>query len=162
MSIASRNPVRMAGAVVNSGDCNTGELLWTHGGGRTMGMFSGALLQGSGGTTPVAGGTTGHAVWFSGAGRLNSLFFHQAISGVAMQFYDSAVVARSGVATIQESGRKVLWVTPANNFNVAGTLQWPDKVDIDMPFQSGLALSYPSGCPGVTWTITPETNPAVG
>lgn len=161
MSVTSRSPLRMAGACVNSGNVNTGEVPVNRGGAQTFCVLSGALLLGSGGSIPLAGGTTGHALWFSGAGRLNTILPHQGVSGAAGFFYDSATIARSGVATIGESGYRIVGVVPANTFGLVGvTGGGPLPIATDIPFFSGLCGSFPSGMAGVTFTITPETNQA--
>lgn len=158
MAQRSRNPHRMAGAVVSSGNLDTGEVAWTRGGQRLVSFFSGGPLQlGSGSVAPVAQ-TGDHAIFWSGAGRLNTVFPHQAISGVAVHFYDSAVVARSGPNTYRESGYGLLAVIPANTWdNQGGTLEQIHKpIHFDTPFYSGLAVIGASGVPGVTFTFTPE------
>ncbi len=149
----------MAGACVNSGNVNTGEINYTRGGARTFCVYSGALLLGSGGSIPLAAATTGHALWYSGAGRLNVILPHQGVSGAAGFFYDSAVVARSGTATYTESGYRVVGVVPANTFGLVGvTGGGPVPINCEVPFFSGLCGCFPSGMAGVTFTITPETN----
>lgn len=161
MSVTSRNPLRMAGACINSGNPATGEVAYTRGGQRTLCVYSGALLLGSGGSVPLAGGTTGHAQWWSGPGRLNTILPHQAVSGAAGFFYDSATIALSGVAGYASSGYPVVGVVPANTFGVAGVVGGPpQQMNVDVPFQNGLCASFPSGMAGVTFTITPETNQA--
>lgn len=162
MSVTTRNPLRTAGATLHSGSVNTGQQNMTYGGGQAICVLSGALLLGSGGSTPVAGGTTGHAVFWSGPGRLDTVLAHQAISGTAIFFYDSNVVARSGVATIGESGYRIVGVVPANTIGSYVTLGGgPLPLQFGTPFQNGLAVSCPSGAPGFTASFTPEVNPSI-
>lgn len=159
MSVTSRSPLRVAGATINSGNPATGEVPVTRGGQRTFCVYSGALLLGSGGSTPIAGGTTGNALWWSGPGRLNTILTHQAVSGAAGFFYDSATIAASGVAAYAAAGYQVVGVVPANTFGVAGVVGGPpQQMNVDVPFANGLCGSFPSGMAGVTFTITPETN----
>ena len=158
MSFRTRRPVRMAGAVVTSGSIDTGELRTTRGGERRFTAFSGGILPlGSGNPAPVAQ-TADHAILWSGAGRLLMAFPLQAISGVALHFYDSAGVARSGPGTFQESGYAVLGVIPPNTWNNNGgtLLGIQSPLWFDMPFYSGLAVAGTSGIPGFTVTWSPE------
>lgn len=159
MSMRTRRPVRMAGAVVTSGHLDTGELNVNQlGGQRRFSAFSGGVYSlGSGFPAPLAQ-TADHVVLWSGAGRLKTVFVHQAISGVALQFYDSAIVARSGPNTFQESGRGLLGAIPPNTWNNNGGTLLGIQVPItfDMPFFSGLAVVGSSGVPGFTLTWTPE------
>ena len=82
MSIPTRNPLRMIGAISDSGGPNTGDLLFSQGGTRTWSAYSGGFLTLNSGSSPlVAANVTGHGVVFSGAGRLHTVVPHQAISG---------------------------------------------------------------------------------
>lgn len=172
MSLTTRRPLRLGGASFHSGMAHTGEVMFTRGGAKHFTSFSGGLLplgSGDSASRPVAQ-TADHAVIWSGAGRLNTAFAHQAISGVAIVFYDSAIVARSGPTTNQESGRATIGFIPAVTFAglpstiLSGIydLVGPDIFRYDAPFYSGLAVSAPSGCAGFTVTWTPEQNPTYG
>lgn len=164
MGYRTRNPHRFAGAVITSGNMDTGEINWTRGGMRLGCFFSGGLRSlGSGAPAPVAQ-TADHAVFWSGAGRLNTVFPHQAISGVAIHFYDSAVVARSGPNTYMESGYRLIAVIPANTWdNRGGTLEHIQvPMQFDVPFYSGLAVIGTSGVAGCTFTWTPEATRSGG
>jgi hypothetical protein len=138
-----------------------------HGGSRTYTAYSGGLATLTSGNvaqlTPVSA-SGGHVVIWSGAGRLNTVYPHQIISGVASFLYDSNVVARSGVGTISESGYTILGGTPANTIGAFGNSLGggPLPTVFDVPFAHGLALSLPSGAPGVTVVFSPEINPAIG
>ena len=149
----------MAGTPRSSGDVQTGEVNVNRGGGRLVTLFSGALAPGVAGGGVVAG-TTGHVYAYSGGGRLGTVVIHQAISGVQAQFYDAALIARSGIGTVPESGYKILAVTPANTFNGTGgqLLGGPMPLVFDTPFQSGLCVNYPSGCPGLSFSFSPESS----
>ena len=163
MSVTSRNPLRMAGANVSSGNVNTGEFAYTMGGAQRFGSFSGGILNlSSGGPPPAAGAvvvTADHAVIYSGAGRLNEVVPHQAISGTAIHFYDSAVVARSGPGTYRESGYPLIGLVPANTIGMTPFLgAGPLPLVYGVPFNSGLCIAFASGAPGFTVTFTPEVN----
>ena len=124
---------------------------------RTATLYSGALAPAVTGA-PGAVATAGHVILFSGAGTLISARAHQAISGVQANFYDSDRVARSGVGTIQESGYKILGNVPANTWNplAAALTGVVGPIDLTIPFSSGLAVSFPSGCAGITVAFSPE------
>lgn len=172
MSVTSRNPLRMAGANLQSGFPNTGEVQWTRGGMQTACTYSGAINM-SGPSSAVSSG--GSTLFYSGFGRLNT-FTAQFPAGVALAgngeagvlsgqpivVYDSAITSRSGVftdATIQESGRKILytWYPPRvlSGVNITGPGFTP--VQVDIPFFSGLSVMALSGAVGFTLSFTPET-----
>lgn len=162
MSLTTRNPVRLAGANVNSGHPNTGELAFTRGGMTSFTAWSGGPLQlGSGSAVPVAQ-TADHAILISGPGRLNSAFVVNGVlsmSGVGVSFYDAASVAASGPGTIPAAGRTVLGVLNAPG-GVSGQINLPGDVRaFDMPFNLGLAVNAPSGACGFSVSYTRETNP---
>lgn len=186
MSVTTRSPLRMAGAVVNSGFANTGEVPWTRGGQLTATVYSGAIAMG----VTAAHGPNGNALSsggsiliVSGAGRLNSFVAlypagvalagngaNAIISGQPIVAYDSVITARSGVftdATISESGRKILFSWSPPSLVASGALVLTnrgvyDPVPLDIPFFSGLCVMALSGSPGFTISYTPETNPAIG
>lgn len=162
MSVTTRNPLRVAGAFTYSGGPNTNELAVTNGGAVCVSVYSGGLINfGSGSTNlrPVVH-SGGHAVYWSGPGRLNYVIPHQAISGVQGQVYDSAAVAASGVASVTAA---ILAIIPANTIGWNGSLgAGPFPIESPLPFSSGLALNLASGCAGVTLSFTPEVNPAIG
>ena len=162
MSITTRRPQRLGGANFHSGSPNTGELQYTRGGALRFTVFSGGLITAGSGQGAFINLSGGHVAVFSGGGRLNTIIPHQAISGVAAFFYDSAIIARSGVATCPESGRGVVGVMPANTFNGPNTLMGPLPIPVDCPFNSGLSVSCPSGTAGFTISYTPEVPPTYG
>ena len=117
-------------------------------------IFSGGLItHGSGFPAPV-NTSGGHSVFVSGAGVVNQVIPHQAISGVAAYLYDSVVIARSGVSTIPESGRAILATVPANTFTLP-SLAGPSPISVEVPYTSGIAVSAPSGTCGFTVVYTP-------
>ena len=127
-------------------------------------MYSGGLLtvgSGSNNLRPVvADPATGHAVFWSGPGRLNWVQQHQAISGVQAHLYDGATVAVSGVGTFGNSGHLILATLPANSFG--GLINGgPLPMSVGTPFNSGLSLSLASGAAGVTVNFTPAVNPSI-
>ena len=165
MGFQNQRPVRQAGAQIWSGGPNTGEQTTTRGGSATITVFSGGLITlGSGAPVPISNPGTGHAVFVSGAGRLNTVLPHQAISGVSIRFYDSNVAAVSGVAGFAASGWKVLAAVPQNTIgSFGGQLgAGPAPIVYDTPFALGLSVSCASGCPGFSCTYTPEILPASG
>lgn len=168
MSVTSKNPLRMAGANLNSGQVNTGDIYFTQGGAQKYTAFSGGLLNlASGGQNPPAGApavVADNALLFSGAGRLNKCFPHQLISGVSVVFYDASVPALSGPNNFTKSGYAVLGILPANTIGGIGVNlgAGPFVAEFGIPFNSGLCVSATSGCPGFTVSWTPETNPSTG
>lgn len=159
MSVSTRNPLRMAGANLASGNVNTGELSFNRGGAQAGCFYSGAFLQGTA-AAPGSLGSGGNYLLVSGAGRLNTVAIHQNIqvlSGVAITFYDSAVIKLSGVA-VSASGQRILTTTIAPG-GVSGQQTLSNvNMQVDAPFQSGLCVEALSGAPGFTWTYTPEAN----
>ena len=162
MADATLNFNPTGGANLHSGTPRTGEVNWTRGGAQRWGINSGGLLSPSSGSPPPPTGAvvrTGDQILvFSGAGRLNTVFPHHAISGVAIHIYDAAVVARSGPLTHVESGYPVIGVVPANTWHPGGgtLLGLHPPIQFDTPFHSGLCVSCTSGTPGFTLTFTPE------
>ena len=161
MSLASRKPVRMAGAVLNSGNLDTGEVLWNRGGMRTASVYSGSddytlsgqLMHVPGGVGSGAGGF----IIYSGGGRLNTYIPHAAVSGlVPPVFYDSVGALASG-PFLGGNPRRILYQAPANTIELTHFLgAGPVPVVLDVPFQSGLCVFYRSGAIGFTVTFTPE------
>lgn len=124
---------------------------------RKFSIFSGGLAtHGSGFTIPLSGQNpgTGHSVWVSGAGMINSIITHQAISGAAGQLYDSTVPALSGVGTVPASGYGILAFIPANSWDSPSALAGPVIVPLEVPFSSGIAVNAASGVCGFTVTYT--------
>lgn len=157
MSFRTKAPKRVIGGVALSGHVNTGEQAYTRGGQQVHDVYSGALLLGSG--TPVVNASGGHALLVSGAGRLHTAFLHQsvlALSGVATYFYDSAVIARSGVGTIPESGYPII-AAIGQAQGASGDFIAPlSPMPFDTPFHSGLCVSNPSGAAGWSISVTRE------
>lgn len=151
MSVTSRSPMRMAGACVNSGNINTGELSMTTGGARTVSV-SGAFSGNPDGSVGLASGQ---------AGRVNNIVLHQSPgniwtqSGIAVQLYDAALPV-SG-APLVASGHKLLAVLngPVGH---SGQILQTGLFELGVPFTSGLFARAASGAPGFTVTWTPETN----
>lgn len=149
MSVTSRNPLRVVGAVVNSGSVNTGEQCWTQGGQSTYTAFSGVNVA-----TLVA----------SGPGRLNeTLVTAQLTSGQSVVFVDSAT-ATSGMP-FSTSGHKIvglippIWRVGASGILNIGSEEGRVQV-VGIPFFSGIvACPLASGTPGFTVSWTHETNP---
>jgi hypothetical protein len=165
MSLPTRNPLRLVGAVPNSGFPNTGEQATTRGGMQTCTVWSGGLLAPGSGFLPQGTvKTADQLLLVSGAGRLNTVFLHATgaftLSGVALAVYDGAAVEVSGAtpALLAAGGKGLLAVMNAPG-GASGTLitgQTP--VSWDMPFSSGLCVSCISGSPGFTLSYTRETN----
>lgn len=168
MSVANRNPLTMAGAQIFSGGPRTGEMQFVRGGALAGSLYSGALFSGT--TQPVASigavqlSNGGEMLFWSGAGRLNSVLTHavqSTQSGTPIIFYDSAVLT-SG-APFAASGHKILSVVnapstaPASGISISTAI--PGRIEVDMPFASGLSVHVASGCVGFTATWTPEVVP---
>lgn len=167
-------PTVIAGTPIMSGDIQTGEIPYNTGGGRTAGVYSGAIAMGLAAAGPGAVGSGGSVLFWSGAGRLNRVTAQfpagvalagngqeGVISGQPFVVYDSAITARSGVltdGTIAESGRKILftWYPPRtfSGVNFIGPAFSP--VNVDVPFQSGLCVMALSGAPGFVLQFTPQ------
>lgn len=163
MSVTTRSPLRLAGAQLFSGGVNTGEQQTTRGGSVAGSIYSGtAILSGALLATYGSVGTGYDAILFSGAGRLNSVLPHSVISGVSVTFYDTAVATSGG--PFAASGHKILAVIPANTIGAFGNSLGcgPLPIQLDVPFQSGLAVQLRSGQAGFTFTYTPEVNQAIG
>jgi len=178
MSLRTRKPVRMAGAIIQSGNLDTGEVRMTRGGERVATIFSGAINMNAGAGAPGAAFSSGGSVLIiSGAGRLNSFTAlwpagvalagngeGGVVSGQPIVVYDSVITARSGVltdGTISESGRKILfsWAPPkliASGALVLNPHATYNPVPLDIPFYSGLCAMALSGAPGFTVSYTPE------
>ncbi len=163
MAQPTKNPQRFGGTVTNSGAPATGQVRITYGGEKVACIFSGGLLTlGSGNLVPVSNPGTGHAVLWSGPGRLDAIQAHQSISGSAIQIYDSYTVAASGVATVPAAGYPILHVVPANTIGSYGVLGGgPNPIPGWGVFNNGLAVNMPSGAPGISIYFTPEVTPSV-
>lgn len=159
MSLTSRNPLRMAGANVNSGNVNTGEVNMTRGGGQVIsksGMYSG---NPDGGIALLSGV----------AGRLNSVTVHPtpgnpwAQSGIPIFFFDAGPVPTSG-GPFPSSNHKAICILngPTGHSGQPTVTAAQGAIAVDMPFQSGLWARAASGAPGFSVSITPETNPPTG
>lgn len=176
MGLRSKRPLRYAGAQMDSGWVDTGELRTNRGGEKTATVYSGAIAAGTLGA-PGGVASMGSVLVVSGPGRLNNFTANwpagvalagngenACISGQPIIAYDSVTVARSGVLTdgmLAESGRKVLfaWCPPkqlasgVTNESFAARYQ-PQQ--IDAPFFNGLCVLALSGAPGYTLSYTPE------
>lgn len=178
MSVVSRRPLRTAGANLDSGNVNTGEVCWNRGGVRAGSVYSGAIAMATTAAGPGALASGGSILFFSGPGRLNSFtaLFPAGValagggepailSGQPIVVYDSDITARSGVftdATISESGRPIMyaWYPPRVLSGVNITGPGFDPVAVDRPFTSGLCVMALSGAPGFTVSYSPEINQA--
>jgi hypothetical protein len=160
MSVTSRSPLRFAGAVLNSGNVNTGEQNLTLGGSVAASIYSG-MVSGAASLLAAFGAVAAGAdiLFFSGAGRLKDVFTHQPNSGVAAPFfYDAASPTGSGPNA--QSGSKVIGSFSAPT--LSGSSPAGQYYSFDFPFQSGLCCGpMKSGFPGFTVTYTPEANPAL-
>lgn len=155
-----------------SGDLKTGEIQHVRGGGRCASLYSGALFSGT--TQPAAGtnlvqlSNAGEMLFWSGAGRLNSVTVLAMMqSGQAVVFYDSAVLTSGG--PFAASGHKILGripqtLEPASSFlGASGTFTsflTSQPFYFDCPFTSGLCMNTRSGAPGITIQWTPEVSNA--
>ena len=72
MAFTSRNPVRFAGAVSNSGNVDDGALSYQRGGQRTASVYSGAIAMGTAATGTGSFSSGGSVLVTSGQGRLNT------------------------------------------------------------------------------------------
>jgi hypothetical protein len=168
MALATKLPVRFAGACVNSGNVNTGEQNQTYGGGQSAtifsGMVSGVNLLAAPFAIPNTPAQGADVQFVSGGGRLKDILINGLASGQACVFYDAALATSGG--PFVASGHKVLGVIPAGTVvgavfgNPQGITAVPGQViALDMPFNSGLCCNLRSGIPGFTVSWTPETNP---
>jgi hypothetical protein len=144
----------MAGAIFNSGELNTGEVLFGQGGQMAGTVYSGILAGGNVGA--IVGGVAAgpNFMFWSGGGRLCSVIpFGLVVSGtVAVQFYDSSQIT-SGAPFIA-SGHKILGelISAPNGAN-SYTKQ---PIVLNVPFQSGLCCIAPAACQAFTVTWIPE------
>ena len=155
MPVVSR-PCFVAGASA-SGDPQTNEVATTRGGSRTACVWSGSILTNAALTGAPGAVQSGNSILFyAGAGRLNTVFQHQAIltlSGVAVTFYDAGAVTASGTSV---SGQRFLGILNSPG-GVSGQLTLQAPFDFGTPFTSGLCASAPSGTPGFTLSYTIAT-----
>ena len=165
MSNTTRRPMRMGGAILNSGAPNTGEVPIQNGGIQTACIWSGNILTNASLTGAPAGAVTsgGHTQLWSGAGRLHRIIPHAMLtSGQPVTFYDAGTIAPSGVSV---SGQKFIGRVPARSpatlalasGEVDRTVTWLDVIEVQMPFTSGLCVAASSGAPGFTVSFTPES-----
>lgn len=158
MSVTSRNPLRMAGANVNSGFPATGEVPFTRGGMLTACLFSGNVVSGGAAALSAPGALVvgSDAMIASGAGRLNTIMPITMAPGTACFIYDAATVASGGPFVL--SGHKTLAVLPAWPMNGPASGNGPLPIQVDMPFTSGLCIGFKSGMNVFSISYTPETN----
>ncbi len=170
MSSPIKKPCFVAGTPRSSGGPGTGEISVTRGGMQTACVWSGNILSNTALTAaPGAVQSGGNVLFYSGAGRLNTVLPHSFLtSGQPVFFYDAGTPTVSGISV---SGCKIIGIIPGNypaplavlSGNVQFTRTWQDKLDVDMPFFSGLCASAPSGAPGFTLSYSPEVfEPAFG
>ena len=127
------------------------------GGTRSFNIYSGGLItHGSGGKVPLSDPGTGDSVWFSGAGRVNTVIPHNAGSGQVSVLYDSVVTARSGISALESGIQAIFFMTGNTNGGNNGIFnEGPPIFRVDTPFFSGLALQARSGVTGMTVYYTP-------
>lgn len=179
MGYRTRNPHRMAGAVISSGYLDTGEVTMTRGGQRVATALSGSIAGMSGRGIPITSG--GHGFVFSGQGRLNTFMalrptnllsgvtaaaaFTSILSGQPIIVYDAVMTQRSGIindGTLVESGARPIyhWFPPVSysgqTVERANIESYFQPIALDQPYYSGLAVCALSGAPGFTLTYTPE------
>lgn len=168
MSWVYSRPLRLAGANVNSGNVNTGDVQYSRGGLQAMSIYSGMA---SGVSLAAAVANAGNAVavgadvlLVSGAGKIKDVILHQQqLSGLGITFYDAGIVASGG--PFVSSGTKVVAIIPAGTtfITTASGLYQPlgnsQVFNFDKPFQSGLCVNLKSGQPGFTVDFVVETNP---
>lgn len=181
MGLRSRRPMRMAGAVLNSGYSDTGEVRMTRGGELVAAALSGGIANMSGMGIPITSG--GHAFIVSGQGRIHTFTALRAtnllsgvtaanagtsvLSGQPIVVYDAVMTQRSGVIAgvpLGESGARPIyhWFPPTSQSGVnveRGNVEaYFQPTMLDQPYYSGLCVMALSGAPGFTITYTPEAN----
>src|SRR5438093_889232 len=110
MSVGTRSPLRVAGATVNSGFPNTGEIAVTRGGAQAACLWSGALAPVLTGCPAGALTSGGHTQLWSGPGRLNTILVHSYLnSGQPVTFYDAGTITISGISV---SGQRFIGIIP--------------------------------------------------
>ncbi len=149
--LPTSRPTIIGGTPLLSGDVNTTQLMHTLGGTKTATRMSGLVGP--------------DVVLWVGGGRLDNVEIHPgagvtmpAASGIAVTFYDTAVVVSGG--PFFASGHKILAkIHPAslqgNNFNAffnSGLLSYGGQVNLGRVFTSGLAVAVTSGQQG--WTVS--------
>lgn len=163
MSVSTNSPLRVGGAVINSGFPNTGEVPVTNGGMQNACVWSGALAPSLAGAPAGSVTSGGHIQLWSGAGRLNKIIPHSIMtSGQPVWFYDAGTITASGISV---SGQKIIgFVPPRSRGGLAlasgaidTVVSWQDVIDLQMPFTSGLCVAAASGAPGFSISFTPET-----
>lgn len=139
-------PMVVQGSPVESGTPNTGQVQYTLGGQRTYSKMSG-----------VVGPDVN--IWVGG-GRLDAVFLHDsamnALSGLAVVFYDSAVAVSGG--PLSTSGHKIVGVIgplPAQTGISGGLLKGGQIQNVGFVFTSGLCHTTVSGQPGFSASFTP-------
>lgn len=158
MSTPFRTPTFLAGTPRSSGDVQTGEVIWTQGGGRAASIYSGAVAPNLT-AAPGSVATGPDVLFYSGGGRLKDVLLHTtqlSNSGVPIFFYDAGVTSSGG--PFNSSGHKVIAVVNApTGAGVSGSLTSAGMVSFDIPFQSGLCAATKSGQVGFTVTWIPES-----
>ena len=185
MGYRTRNPHRQAGALINSGNLDTGEVRMTRGGERAATIYSGAIAMGTARGQAGAGvfSSGGSVFLISGGGRLNSFTAlwpaavalagngeNAVVSGQPIVVYDAGITARSGVftdGTLSESGARILfaWAPPkliASGALVLNPHATFNPQSLDIPFYSGLCVMALSGATGFNLTYTPEASRSGG
>lgn len=166
MAVLTKNPLRMVGGCINSGNINTGEVQTVRGGGQKCGVWSGSLSVGTAVGFNVVNSSGGQVLLVSGQGRLNSILPHINMqSGQPVYFYDAVAIVQSGTTV---SGQIILASIPAT-YQGSWNSGYPQVLvnngqpfNVDAPFFSGLCASILSGAPGFTVSYTPDTEPAFG
>lgn len=145
MSFRTRKPVRMAGALIQSGNVDTGAVVMEKAGSRVYTSFSGVAVD-----------TSIHA----GQGKLNQAFyFTQIASGRGVIFYDGHAVTSGG--PFSASGHKVLGILPMHAADAyfsgveRNPISYPGVVNqYDFPYYSGLIAAPLAGSGNASFSVS--------
>lgn len=145
MSFRTRKPVRMAGALIQSGNIDTGAVAMERAGSRVYTSFSGIGVD---------------TLIHSGQGKLNQAFHYtQIASGRGVIFYDGAAVTSGG--PFSASGHKVLGILPmhaaAAYFSGVerNPMSYPGVINqYDFPYYSGLIAAPLAGSGHASFSVS--------
>lgn len=157
--LPTARPDNLVGSILTSGDPNTGQLMQSYGGSKTVTRNSGVV--GPDINLWVGGGRldTLHIHWPNSASGFTTNAAYA--SGLPVTFYDSAVAVSGG--PLPTSGHKILLKIAPYEPNLLGTAtiqsgllgQGRGPMQIGTVFTSGLCVTTASGIPGWTATFTP-------